>query len=116
MEKCKITNTERDKLLIKNVNDRPNSMATYGKSKLDPTQTKDLFDKQFMLMTERHNQLCEKTIQMSEEVTAKVEKVEKAEAQMSDKLSEFEEVYGDIETALDSIIAIQEALIGGDSE
>lgn len=73
MEKCKITNTERDKLLIKNVSNRPNAMATFGESKLDPTQTKDLFDRQFVLSVEKHNQLVDATKEGLENADRKLE-------------------------------------------
>jgi hypothetical protein len=45
-------------------------MATFGEAKLDPTQTKDLFDRQFVLSVERHNKLCEETEKGFEEVSA----------------------------------------------
>lgn len=55
----KITNTEKNALLLKRVNNRPNALVTYGTGKLNGTETKDLFDKQFELVVERHNELCD---------------------------------------------------------
>lgn len=60
-KKYKISETEKNRLLIKNLNDRPNAMATFGKAKLSPDQIKDIFDRQFEILVERHNGLCDET-------------------------------------------------------
>lgn len=52
----KITNTEKNKLLIKNYNNRPNSVASFGGAKLSPTGMKDVFDKQFEFLVQKHNE------------------------------------------------------------
>lgn len=53
-----ISETEALKVLVKNVNDRPNALATYGDAKKTGTETKDIFDRQFHLVKEKHNALC----------------------------------------------------------
>lgn len=58
-KKYRITDAEAAKVLIKNVNDRPNALATYGEAKKTPTQVKDLFDRQFMLVKEKHEALAD---------------------------------------------------------
>ncbi len=64
LKSVKISETEKNRLLIKNVNNRPNAMTSFGKAKLTAEQTKDLFDKQFELMVARHNGLCDETGQI----------------------------------------------------
>ena len=59
LKNCKITQSEMLPLLIASVNDRPNASSAYGKAKLDSTETKRLFDKQFQLAAERHNELTD---------------------------------------------------------
>ena len=102
MEKCKITNTERDKLLIKNVSNRPNAMATFGESKLDPTQTKDLFDRQFVLSVEKHNQLVEATKEGLENADRKLEE---HRSEVAAELEEHAAAVGEALTAQDEKIS-----------
>ena len=67
--KLKISNVEKERLLIKNLNNRPNAMATYGQAKMSSAETKEVFDKQFELAVERHNNLCDKVENLDETVT-----------------------------------------------
>ena len=92
---ARISATEKNRLLIKNVNDRPNAMATFGKAKLTPTDTKDLFDKQFELVVERHNALCDF--------------VEEAASTLGD----INNTVGNLDAALDEVHAYAEEIIGG---
>ena len=55
----KITEAEKERLLIKNLNDRPNSLATYGRAKMSSEQLKDVFDKQFILLVQKFNEACD---------------------------------------------------------
>ena len=61
MENCKISEVEAERVQVKRVNNRPNAMATYGMAKMGPNETKDIFDRQFDLVKEKHNMLCEAT-------------------------------------------------------
>ena len=79
-KKYRITDAEAAKVLIKNVNDRPNALATYGEAKMTPTQVKDLFDRQFLLVKEKHEALADV-----------VEETENAVGEMVDKVAELEE-------------------------
>lgn len=90
-KKYRITDVEAAKVLIKNVNDRPNALATYGEAKKTPTQVKDLFDRQFLLVKEKHEALAdvvEETEESIEEMTDRVSGLEK-------KMEELE--VGDIQ-------------------
>ena len=108
MEKCKITNTERDRHLIKNVSNRPNAMATFGEAKLDPTQTKDLFDRQFVLSVERHNMLCEETEKGFEEVSAAIrEHSENVAAELEEHAAAVGEVLTAHQTSVNEAMAVQ---------
>ena len=130
IKNCRISEVEKNKLLIKRVNDRPNSMATYGQSKLNAEQTKDLFDKQFELSVERHNKLCDAVEDAVEKIEENAtEGTTKDLKDLQDDLSnhkqsslhitseeretwnESAESIGDIETALDEIIELQEGLM-----
>ena len=93
--KYKISETEKNRLLIKNVNDRPNAMATFGKAKLTPEQTKDLFDKQFEILVERHNGLCDEAATVLGEVDEKM----KAHDEV---IRETDEVKNELETKLEN--------------
>ena len=66
MKDCKITEAEAAKVLMKNVNDRPNALATYGEAKKNSVETKDLFDRQFELVKQKHNEMCEEVSRESE--------------------------------------------------
>ena len=79
-KKYRITDAEAAKVLIKNVNDRPNALATYGEAKMTPTQVKDLFDRQFLLVKEKHEALADV-----------VEETENAVREMDEKVAELEE-------------------------
>ena len=70
-KKYRITDAEAAKVLIKNVNDRPNALATYGEAKMTPTQVKDLFDRQFLLVKEKHEALAD-VVEETEETVGEV--------------------------------------------
>lgn len=52
-----ITEEERKALLIQNLADRPNAMSSYGRAKMSAEDVKKAFDKQFILVVDRHNLL-----------------------------------------------------------
>lgn len=59
MKDCRISEVEAGRVLIKNVNDRPNALAAYGIAKQTGNDMKDMFDRQFRLLQEKHNMLCD---------------------------------------------------------
>lgn len=95
LKSVKISETEKNRLLIKNVNNRPNAMASFGKAKLTAEQTKDLFDKQFELVVERHNKLCD----VADEHGLNI--------------AELKKFVGAINLALDEVHAYAEEIVGG---
>ena len=62
----KISDAEKNRLLIKRLNNRPNAMATYGQAKLTPEQMKDIFDQQFEMLVGKYNELCELLARLNE--------------------------------------------------
>lgn len=90
--KLKISNVEKERLLIKNLNNRPNAMATYGQAKMNSTEAKDIFDKQFEFLTERFNNMADSV------------------AAVDNKLDEF---MSDVSSAFDEIHEYAEGIIGG---
>lgn len=92
MENCKISEAEAERVLVKRVNNRPNAMATYGMAKMGPTDTKDIFDKQFALVKEKHNLLVDKTADIYQE-----------QERMSEQVNVHNERLNDIEDELDNI-------------
>lgn len=54
-----ISASDLKRLSIKNVNNRPNALATYGQAKMNATEAKELFDRQFEFMCDKFNKLCE---------------------------------------------------------
>lgn len=90
--KLKISNVEKERLLIKNLNNRPNAMATYGQAKMSSTEAKDIFDKQFEFLTERFNNMADSV------------------AAVDDKLDEF---ISSVSSAFDEIHEYAEGIIGG---
>lgn len=92
MENCKISEAEAERVLVKRVNNRPNAMATYGMAKMSPTDTKDIFDKQFALVKEKHNLLVDKTADIYQE-----------QERMSEQVSDHSEKLNDIEDKIDKI-------------
>lgn len=55
----KITEKERQALLLANTNNRPNAAASYGKAKLSAQDTKELFDRQFNFLADKYNEICD---------------------------------------------------------
>ena len=92
----KITNTEKEALLLKRVNDRPNSMATYGKAKLDGTQTKDLFDKQFELVVQRHNALCDDVLEVEKSFEQHKTEITESIAEQDTEIEAFGETVNEL--------------------
>lgn len=95
--KLKISNVEKERLLIKNLNNRPNAMATYGQAKMSSTEAKDVFDKQFELTVKRHNELCDEVGAIAEEVErelvgANSAEVKRVEAEKSRSSAEAQRV------------------------
>lgn len=72
----KISETEAERVLVKNVNDRPNALASYGIAKKTPTDTKDIFDKQFRLVQEKHNLLADEMDAREEANAIKLKQVQ----------------------------------------
>ena len=105
MQELKITNSERMGVLIKGVNNRPNATATYGGGKLDSTQTKNLFDKQFELLVKKHNELCEKFGLTSEELAEIKERYVKFFDSNDEKFDQLSEI---IEYLKDKDVSIEE--------
>ena len=91
---AKITNTEKNKLLIKNYNDRPNALATYGRSKLNGQEVKDIFDKQFEFLVEKHNEVEE----TAEKLDKRLGDAEGDIADLETALAQVEEKVGDKDT------------------
>jgi hypothetical protein len=92
MENCKISEVEAERVQVKRVNNRPNAMATYGMAKMGPNETKDIFDKQFALVKEKHNLLVDKTADIYQE-----------QERMSEQVSDHSERLNDIEDSVDSL-------------
>lgn len=137
VKSLKISESEVRRLLIKNVNNRPNALATYGKGKMDATAAKDLFDKQFELITAKFNELCDLISEFDEDY-ASAEELTNAIKAVQDNLSKHAESLihlqngeretwngyggqieginaqiGEIDTALDELHAYAVALAGG---
>lgn len=81
MKDCRITEAEAARVLIKNANDRPNALATYGEAKKNSNETKDLFDRQFELVKQKHNELNE---EVGREIGTMDDRVREAEAVASE--------------------------------
>ena len=92
MENCKISEAEAERVLVKRVNNRPNAMATYGIAKMGPTDTKDIFDKQFALVKEKHNLLVDKTAEIYQE-----------QEQISEQVSDHSEWLNELENKIEKI-------------
>ena len=76
INELKITEAEKARLLIKNANNRPNAMATYGQAKKSSSDVKDMFDQQFEFVVERFNKLCDaKSEEQSEIIVAEQSRV-----------------------------------------
>lgn len=75
MEDFKISNEEKNRVLVKNVSDRPNALTSYGEAKKGPTETKDIFDKQFALMIAKHNALCDGVVEMVSTIREEAKKM-----------------------------------------
>ncbi len=76
INELKITEAEKARLLIKNANNRPNAMATYGQAKKSSSDVKDMFDQQFEFIAGRFNKFCEaKSEEQSEIIVAEQSRV-----------------------------------------
>ena len=76
IEKSIILLEEIRKLLIANYNDRPNAVASFGTAKLNSRDVKEIFDKQFKFLAEKHNTLASGT----------AAEIEKHKSDVSDEL------------------------------
>lgn len=94
MENCKISEAEAERVLVKRVNNRPNAMATYGMAKMGPTDTKDIFDKQFALVKEKHNLLVDKTADIYQEQERISEQVRDHSERLNDIEDSVNTLYG----------------------
>ena len=56
-ENLKISETEANRVKISNLSDRPNAMSTYGGAKKSASDLKAAFDKPFLLLVDKFNQL-----------------------------------------------------------
>lgn len=59
---AKILQSERERLYIRNVGDRPNAMNSYQKTKMSAQDVKKLFDDQFDFLADKHNVLYDEVI------------------------------------------------------
>jgi hypothetical protein len=84
MEKYRISEEEASRVLVKRVNDRPNALATYGEAKKDSTQAKDIFDRQFELVKDKHNGLID---EVEAELSAMKSDADKANEELEEKIS-----------------------------
>ena len=78
IEKSIILLEEIRKLLIANYNDRPNAVASFGTAKLNSRDVKEIFDKQFKFLAEKHNALASGT----------AAEIEKHKSDVSDELED----------------------------
>lgn len=99
---AKILQSERERLYIRNVGDRPNAMNSYQKTKMTAQEVKGLFDKQFDFLADKHNILLNEVIgsegERQEMEDARVEK--ELHRQMQEKLRMLNE-YGNENYSLD---------------
>lgn len=68
-----ISASDLKRLSIKNVNNRPNALATYGQAKMNATEAKELFDRQFELVAAKFNELCELISKLNDTFTTDAE-------------------------------------------
>lgn len=144
-EALKITETEANKVKIANSADRPNAFNSYRLSKMDSTDVKKMFDKPFELAMKKHNALVDQMEANDKAVAERLdeqdERIASAEGVVDQLRKEAdsgafkgdayilteedkaeiaakakEDAIGDIETALDRIIAIQKELMGTDTD
>lgn len=99
---AKILQSERERLYIRNVGDRPNAMNSYQKTKMTAQEVKGLFDKQFDFLADKHNILLNEVIgsegERQEMEDARAEK--ELHRQMQEKLRMLNE-YGNENYSLD---------------
>lgn len=99
---AKILQSERERLYIRNVGDRPNAMNSYQKTKMTAQEVKGLFDKQFDFLADKHNILLNEVIgsegERQEMENARAEK--ELHRQMQEKLRMLNE-YGNENYSLD---------------
>lgn len=78
MKDYRISEVEAGRVLMKNVNDRPNALAAYGIAKQTGNDMKDMFDRQFRLLQEKHNALCEEVEALRQRLSEAMEAAESA--------------------------------------
>jgi hypothetical protein len=111
MENCKISEVEAERVQVKRVNNRPNAMATYGMAKMGPNETKDIFDRQFDLVKEKHNMLCEATGSIYQTQERMSEQV----SDHSERLNDLEDSVGSLYGASGSVVIKSTAWSGASS-
>lgn len=92
MKDYKISETEANRVLVKNYNDRPNALASYGQAKKTGEQTKDIFDRQFQLVKEKHNLLADAT---GQGFAAASEQMAKDKQELKQDISNLAKAVGD---------------------
>ena len=103
MKDYKISETEANRVLVKNYNDRPNALASYGQAKKTGEQTKDIFDRQFQLVKEKHNLLADATEQG----------FEAASEQMAKDKQELERDISDLAKAVSDELDAMQIVVDG---
>lgn len=76
-DNARITDQEKQALLIQNLADRPNAMNSYGRAKMSAEDVKKAFDDQFILVVNKHNLLHESVEEIRGE--AQTERLESLE-------------------------------------
>ena len=95
----RISETKKNSLLIKNLNNRPNASATYGRGGMSADEVKDVFDKQFLCLVEAHNALVEETEGKLAETEGKLAETEDELAETNES---FEQYKNNINETIDT--------------
>lgn len=135
MTNIRISDQEKNAVLISNMATRPNGNSQYGHSGMSAADVKEKFDAPFKLLVERHNALCNFVAAMedvakqsalaanaaaaaanmaTERADAATSAANKAEAEANaaaEKANNTE--LGNIDEALDAILEIQNTLLNG---
>ena len=105
--KLRDENDEGKSVLIKNSADRPNAFNSYSSSKLSAADVKDLFDRPFLHVKKRFNNLIDfikgRDKAINENLTAQDTKLAEFEKSTDDKLAAQDEEIARIAEKADSI-------------
>lgn len=135
MENIKISDSEKNAVLISNMATRPNGNSRYGHSGMSAEAVKERFDAPFELLVERHNALCDFTEAVIDiahqsalaanaaaaaanmaaeraDVATSAANEAAAEANAAAEKANNTEL-GNIDEALDAILEIQNTLLNG---